>query len=63
MNGRFDVIMAHPEALLCTRFGRELRNSALFINNVLALFVDECHTADQWLVSNVNGQNRDFNHK
>ena len=49
--GYFDVLMAHPEALLCTRVGKQLRRSEAFISNVLLLFVDECHTADQWYVA------------
>ena len=40
--GHFDVVMAHPEALLCTRVGKQLRCSEAFISNVLLLFVDEC---------------------
>ena len=49
--GYFDVVMAHPEALLCTRVGKQLRCSENFISNMLLLFVDECHTADQWYVA------------
>ena len=48
--GHFDVIMAHPESLLCTWVGKQLRCSEAFISNVFLLFVDECHTADLWYV-------------
>ena len=48
--GHFDVVMAHPEALLCTWVGKQLRCSEAFISNVFLLFVDECHTADLWYV-------------
>ena len=48
--GHFDVVMAHPETLLCTWVGKQLWCSEAFISNVLLLFVDECHTADLWYV-------------
>ena len=42
--GHFDVVMAHPKALLYTRVGKQLRCSEAFISNVLLLFVDECRS-------------------
>lgn len=46
--GKYEVVIAHPEALLCTEEGRRLLNNPVFCNRVVALVIDECHTVDLW---------------
>ena len=48
INGKYEVIIAHPEALFCTSVGRQLRSSAAFCEKVIAVVVDECHTVELW---------------
>ena len=44
--GKFEVVISHPEALLCTSFGCSLLDSEKFCQRVVALVIDECHTID-----------------
>ena len=46
--GLFDVVFCHPEALFCTKEGRELLESREFRKNIIAVVVDECHTVELW---------------
>ena len=46
--GQYEVVIAHPEALLCTDEGRKLLNNSAFCKRVVALVIDECHTVDLW---------------
>lgn len=48
MAGDFQVVFAHPEALLCTSAGKGLLSNSLFINQVVAVVVDECHIVENW---------------
>ena len=44
--GKFEVVLSHPEELLCTGFGRSLLDIKNFCQRVVALVIDECHTID-----------------
>ena len=48
VDGKFEVIIAHPEALLSTTFGQRLLRCTKFTSRVVALVIDECHTVDLW---------------
>ena len=47
--GKFSIVMCHPEALFNTEDGRGLLNSH-FPNHVVAVVIDECHIIDKWFV-------------
>ena len=46
--GKFEIVLAHPEALLNSHFGQQLLDSEDFVTKVSALVVDECHTIEEW---------------
>lgn len=46
--GDYEVILAHPEALLHTTFGKKLLLTESFTQKVIALVVNEYHTIEQW---------------
>ena len=48
IDGKYEVVISHPEALLCTDVGRRLLNNPAFCKRVVALVIDECHTVDLW---------------
>ena len=41
--GYYNILFAHPESLLSSRFGRSLVNSVVYQKNVCALVIDEAH--------------------
>ena len=47
-DGKFEIILSHPEALFQTQFGRRLLDTELFVSKVSAVVVDECHTIEEW---------------
>ena len=48
IDGKYEVVISHPEALLCTDVGRRLLNNPAFCKRVVALVIDACHTVDLW---------------
>jgi superfamily II DNA helicase RecQ len=48
VNGYYNLLFAHPEALISSKFGRELVNSARYQENVCALVIDEAHCILEW---------------
>ena len=47
IHGRTQIVFTHPEALL-SKGGRELMNSRVCQNNVVACVVDEAHCLEMW---------------
>jgi ATP-dependent DNA helicase RecQ len=50
INGQYDLVLCHPEALFNTSAGGDLMRNETFQSNVVAVFVDECHKVDDWYV-------------
>lgn len=50
IDGNFCVVFCHPESLFSSEIGKLLIQSFSFINIVKAVFIDECHVFDKWLV-------------
>ena len=48
--GYYNILFAHPELLLSSRFGRNLVNSVVYQKNVCALVIDEAHCIIEWYV-------------
>ncbi len=48
VNGYYNLLFAHPEALISSKFGRELVNSARYQENMCALVIDEAHCILEW---------------
>ncbi|CAB4009301.1 Werner syndrome ATP-dependent helicase homolog [Paramuricea clavata] len=48
--GYYNILFAHPESLLSSRFGRSLVNSVVYQKNVCALVIDEAHCIIEWYV-------------
>ena len=49
-SGHYQVIFAHPEAVVSSKYGRELLLSKTYQENVCAVVVDEAHCIVEWLV-------------
>lgn len=47
-NGAFDLVFAHPEALLSSKTGRDLMRSHIYKENVKAVVIDEAHCVTDW---------------
>ncbi|XP_060586522.1 ATP-dependent DNA helicase RecQ-like [Ruditapes philippinarum] len=47
-NGEFSIVFAHPEALLNTNSGKDLLIDSVFLENVAAVVIDECHIVEEW---------------
>lgn len=48
IQGEFEVVFAHPEALLNTAGGKQLLSDENFIEKVGAVVIDECHIVETW---------------
>ena len=48
--GHYQIIFAHPEAVVSSKYGRELLLSKTYQENVCAVVVDEAHCIVEWLV-------------
>ena len=48
--GHYQIIFAHPEAVVSSKYGRELLLSKIYQENVCAVVVDEAHCIVEWLV-------------
>ena len=48
VSGYYNILFAHPEALISSKFGRGLIYSALYQQHVCALVIDEAHCILEW---------------
>ena len=48
--GHYQIIFAHPKAVVSSKYGRELLLSKTYHENVCAVVVDEAHFIVEWLV-------------
>ena len=46
--GHFNVVYAHPEALLSTQEGKEMMNDDHFKENMACIAIDEAHMILEW---------------
>ena len=46
--GHYNIVFAHPEALVSCSYGRKLMQSKPYQENVCAVVVDEAHCILQW---------------
>ena len=46
----FDLLFSHPEALLSSKFGRNIVSSSSYQKNVCPLVIDEAHCITEWFV-------------
>ncbi len=46
--GYYNLLFSHPEALLSSKFGRDIVNSLSYQKNVCALVIDEAHCIIEW---------------
>ena len=49
-DGQYQIVFAHPEALISSKYGQELLLSQTYSENVVAIVVDEAHCIMEWLV-------------
>lgn len=50
MAGQYDIVFAHPEALLSTKAGSSLMRSDTYQQRVCAVVIDEAHCIHDWYV-------------
>ena len=50
-DGQYQIVFSHPEALISSKYGRELLLSQTYQKNVVAIIIDEAHCIVDWLVS------------
>ncbi|XP_028411860.1 uncharacterized protein LOC114534597 [Dendronephthya gigantea] len=48
IKGYYNLLFAHPEALISSKFGKELVNSAIYQKHVCAIVIDEAHCILEW---------------
>ncbi|XP_048765226.2 ATP-dependent DNA helicase RecQ-like [Ostrea edulis] len=48
INGQFQIVFCHPEALLNTKDGQNLLDNDSFRSHVVAVVIDECHLLEKW---------------
>ena len=48
LRGNYNLLFAHPEALLSSKFGRGIVNSVVYQTNVCAVVIDEAHCIIEW---------------
>ena len=46
--GHYNIVFAHPEALVSCAYGRKLMQSKPYQENVCAIVVDEAHCILEW---------------
>jgi superfamily II DNA helicase RecQ len=49
-DGQYQIVFAHPETLISSKYGRNLLLSKTYQGNVLAIVIDEAHCIVDWLV-------------
>lgn len=49
-DGFYQIVFAHPESFISTKYGRELLMTKVYQENVVAIVVDEAHCILDWLV-------------
>ena len=49
-DGHYQIVFAHPETLISSKYGRNLLLSETYQENVLAIVIDEAHCIVEWLV-------------
>ncbi|XP_028412369.1 uncharacterized protein LOC114535187 isoform X2 [Dendronephthya gigantea] len=47
-DGQYNIVFAHPETLISSKYGRELLLSEIYQENVLAIVIDEAHCILDW---------------
>ena len=47
-DGYYHIVLAHPETLISSKYGRDLLLSEKYTNNVVAIVVDEAHCILDW---------------
>ena len=47
-DGRYQIVFSHPEALISSKYGRELLLSQTYHENVMAIVIDEAHCIVDW---------------
>ena len=50
-DGHYQIVFSQPEALISSKYGRELLLSQTYQKNVMAIVIDEAHCIVDWLVS------------
>ena len=53
-DGDYQIVFSHPEALISSKYGRELLLSQTYQKNVVAVVIDKAHCILDWLVSTFN---------
>ena len=48
LNGKYSIVMCHPESLLDTSSGKMLLSNENLRNRVVGVIIDECHIIDKW---------------
>ena len=48
LTSKFEIILAHPEVFFHSKTGKDLLDNPDFCTQVLAVFIDECHTIETW---------------
>ncbi|XP_056020465.1 uncharacterized protein LOC130054524 [Ostrea edulis] len=48
INGQFQIVLCHPEALLNTKDSQNLLDNDSFRNHVVAVVIHECHLLEKW---------------
>lgn len=48
VRGYYNLLFAHPEALISSKFGREMVYSATYQQHVCSIVIDEAHCIIEW---------------
>ena len=48
LNGKYSIVMCHPEAWLNTSSGKIFLSNEKLRNRVVGVIIDECHIVDKW---------------
>ena len=48
VRGYYNLLFAHPEALILSKFGREMVYSATYQQDVCTIVIDEAHCIIEW---------------
>ena len=49
-DGHYQIVFAHPETLISSKYGRNLLLSETYQENVVAIVIDEAHCIVEWLL-------------
>ena len=47
-HGDYQIVFAHPESLISSKYGRELLLSEKYCDNVVSIIIDEAHCIVDW---------------